>query len=173
MVKKVEYQVLRTIDKVEIRKYPKLLLASVSDLSDNDAFSLLFNYISGSNQKDQKVDMTAPVLTSEKIEMTAPVFSSKSKMSFVMPAKFTIHNIPKPSNPNVKIEELPAAKLAVIRFKGYTRQKDVNKYKNALLNVLAQNNIKTEGEPVLMRYNSPFAPGFIRRNEIGIKVVDG
>ena len=76
MVKKVDYQVLRSIEKVEIRKYPKLLIATVMGLSDNDAFSLLFNYISGSNKKNQKVDMTAPVLTSEKIEMTAPVIST-------------------------------------------------------------------------------------------------
>jgi effector-binding domain-containing protein len=171
MVKKVEYQLLKTIDKVEIRKYPKLLLATVFGLSDNDAFGLLFNYISGSSQSKRKVEMTAPVFTSEKIEMTAPVISSDKKMSFVMPTKFSNDNIPKPNNSQVKIEELPAAELAVIRFKGYAHQKDVNEYKNKLLSVLAKNNFKTDGEPVLMRYNSPFATGFIRRNEVGIKVV--
>ena len=172
MVKKVDYEILKTIAKVEIRKYPKLLLATVKGLEDNDAFSLLFDYISGSNQKRQRVEMTAPVLTSEKIEMTAPVISSESKMSFVMPAKFTIDNLPKPNNPQVKIEESPGAKMAMIRFKGYARPKDVEKFKAELLSVLARNNIKTEGEPVLMRYNSPFAPGFMRRNEVGIKIID-
>ena len=173
MVKKVEYKVLKTIENVEIRKYPTLLLATVFGQPDNDAFVILFNYITGSNQQTQKIDMTAPVLTSEKIEMTAPVISSKSKMSFVMPTKFNIANLPKPNDPQVIIEELPAANLAVIRFKGYANEKDVNKYKNELLRILTQNNIKTDGEPFLMRYNSPFAPGFMRRNEIGIKVLDG
>ena len=70
------------------------------------------------------------------------------------------------------IEELPTAKLAVIRFKGHAHPKDVNKYKNQLLKILEQNKIRTQGEPVLMRYNSPFAPGFIRRNEVGIKILD-
>jgi effector-binding domain-containing protein len=172
MVKKVEYQVLRSVEKVEIRKYPKLLIATVTGLSDNEAFSLLFSYISGSNLSKQKVEMTAPVLTSEKMEMTAPVISSEKKMSFVMPAKFSINNIPKPNNPQIKIEELSAAKMAVIRFKGYVRKKDVNKYENELQRVLAQNNIKTHGELVLMRYNSPFAPGFMRRNEVGKMVID-
>ena len=171
MVKKVDYQVLRTIDKVEIRKYPKLLLATVSGLSDNDAFGILFSFITGSNRKAQKIDMTAPVLTSEKIEMTAPVISSENKMSFVMPEKFTLDSVPKPNNPRVTIEELPAAKLAVIRFKGYAKQKDVDKYKTELLDILVKHNIKTDGEPVLMRYNSPFAPGFMRRNEVGIKIM--
>jgi hypothetical protein len=155
---------------MEIRKYPKLLLATVNGLTDNDAFGLLFNYITGSNQSSVKVDMTAPVIISEKIEMTAPVISSERKMSFVMPSKYNLSNIPKPNNPQVIIEELPAAKLAVIRFKGYAGIKDVEKYKAELLKVLSEHEIKTEGEPVLMRYNSPFAPGFIRRNEVGVKI---
>jgi hypothetical protein len=171
MVKKVEYQVLKTIEKVEFRKYPKLLLATVVGLSDNDAFGVLFNFITGSNRAKEKVEMTAPVITSEKIEMTAPVISSDRKMSFVMPTKYNISNVPKPNNPQVIIEELPAATLAVIKFKGYAGEKDVEKYKAELLNVLSKNEIKTVGEPVLMRYNSPFAPGFIRRNEIGVKVI--
>ncbi len=172
MVKKVQYQVLKTIDKVEIRKYPKLLLATVSGLSDNDAFGVLFNYITGSNRSAEKVDMTAPVLTSEKIEMTAPVISTDRKMSFVMPAKYTINDIPKPNSPQIIIEELPASKMAVLRFKGYAGEKDVNKYRTVLLKILDENKIKTKGRPVLMRYNSPFAPGFMRRNEVGVKVID-
>ena len=172
MVKKVDYLVLKTIENVELRNYPKLLLATVSGQSDSDAFGILFNYITGSNHKTQKIDMTAPVITSEKIEMTSTVILEKNKMSFVMPQKFTLENIPKPNNPQITVEELPAAKFAVIRFKGYTRQKDVEKYNAELLTFLARNNIKTEGEPVLMRYNSPFAPGFMRRNEVGIKILD-
>jgi hypothetical protein len=135
MVKKVGYQVVKSIDNVEIRKYPKLLLATVSGLQDNDAFSLLFNYISGSNRKAEKVEMTAPVLTSQKIDMTAPVISSRSKMSFVMPANYTFENIPKPNNPKVVLQELPPTKMAVIRFKGYAKQKDVKKHENELLNI--------------------------------------
>lgn len=172
MVIKVGYQVLGTIEKIEIRKYPKLLLATVSGLEDNDAFSILFNYISGSNRKNEKVDMTAPVLTSEKIDMTVPVITSEKKMSFVMPTKFTFDNIPKPNNPQIKIEEQPIEKLAVIRFKGYANRKDVNKYKKELLSILDQNNINTVSEPILMRYNSPFAPGFMRRNKVGIEIID-
>jgi DNA gyrase inhibitor GyrI len=171
MVKKVDYQVVKTIDQIEIRRYPKLLLATVSGLADNDAFGILFNYISVSNRKNKKVVMNAPMLTSEKIEMTAPVITSETKMSFVMPANYSISNIPKPKNPQVIIEEMPAANLAVIRFKGYASPKDVNKYKDQLFKILEKNKIRTQGEPVLMRYNSPFAPGFIRRNEIGIKVM--
>jgi len=35
---------------------------------------------------------------------------------------------------------------------------------------LAENRIETVGEPVLMRYNAPWTPGFMRRNEIAIEI---
>ena len=172
MVKKVNYQVLRSIDKVELRKYPKLLLATVTGLDENEAFNLLFNYITGSNRTQQKVEMTAPVISSQKIEMTAPVISTVSAMSFVMPEKFNINTVPTPNNPRVMIEEVQGSTIAVLRFSGHTNTNVVNRYKNELLTVLKKNNIKPTGDPFLMRYNSPFMPGFLRRNELGIKVVD-
>lgn len=160
MVKKVDYQVVRNIEDIEIRKYSKLLLTTVTGLSDNGAFNVLFNYISGSNSKSQKV------------EMTAPVISTENSFSFVMPPRFNLSNIPKPNNPRVIIEKREAAKIAVIRFRGYANSKDVDRFSDKLLSVLKKNHIKTVGGTFLMRYNSPFAPGFIRRNEVGIKLLD-
>ena len=160
MVKKVEYQVLKSLENVEIRKYPKLLLATVNGLNDNDAFNLLFKYITGSNRTNQKLEMTAPVISSSKV------------MSFVMPEKYNINDIPQPTNPRVTIEERQSSKIAVIRVKGNASTKDVTRFQNELLNILSKNNIKTQGKPFLMRYNSPFMPGFFRRNEIGINVLD-
>jgi hypothetical protein len=172
MAKKVEYQILKSVENVEIRKYPKLLMATVTGMLDNDAFGILFNYISGSNRNAQKVEMTAPVISSVKLEMTAPVISTKNSFSFVLPPRFNISNIPQPVNPHIIIEEKEAAKIAVIRFKGYAKPKDVQRFTNKLLSILKKNNIHVEGETFLMRYNSPFAPGFIRRNEVGINILD-
>jgi hypothetical protein len=54
---------------------------------------------------------------------------------------------------------------------GDTQQKKkIKKYKDLLLNELETNKIEVIGKPILMRYNSPFAPPFIRRNEIGIEI---
>jgi len=160
MVKKVNYQAVKNIEDIEIRKYPKLLLATATNLSDNEAFGILFNYISGSNR------------TLKRIEMTAPVISTENSFSFVMPPRLNMSNIPKPNNPRVIIEKREASKIAVIRFRGYANSKDVNRFSDKLLSVLKKNQIKTVGETFLMRYNSPFAPGFIRRNEVGVKVLD-
>ena len=56
--------------------------------------------------------------------MTAPVITSnahgpgKGIMQFIMPSKYTINTIPKPTDPRVSIRQLPERTLAVIQFSG-------------------------------------------------------
>ena len=170
MVEKADYRVLKKIEDVEIRQYPKLLLAIVEDNVDDSGFNLLFRFISGENKAQKKISMTAPVITSEKIKMTAPVITSNDYMAFVMPSIYNKENIPIPTNPLVKIEERPVKIMAVLRFSGYTSKTRVEKFKQILIKILEKNKLTNEGNPILMRYNSPFAPGFIRRNEIAIEL---
>jgi hypothetical protein len=42
--------------------------------------------------------------------------------------------------------------------------------KARLLSALTAKGIHTIGEPFLMRYNAPFTPGFLRRNEVGVEI---
>ncbi len=170
MVQKVKYSILKRINNIEIRQYPKIILALVDGYNDDRAFGLLFNYISGNNKKQEKIKMTAPVINSEKIEMTTPVISKNNYMAFIMPSKYDKNNIPKPLDENIKLKIQPSRKLAVIKFGGYTTEKKIIRFKKELLTSLKSNNIEIKGEPVLMRYNSPFAPPFIRRNEIGVEI---
>ena len=170
MVEKLDYTVIKKFTKIEIRDYPEIILAIVENINDNQAFGLLFNYISGHNKINEKIKMTAPVINSEKIKMTSPVISKSNYMAFVMPSSYNANNIPNPIDSNVKIRIEPKRKLAVIRFSGYSNNSKIKKYEDILLNELKLNKIKIKGEPLLMRYNSPFAPWFIRRNEIGVEV---
>jgi hypothetical protein len=170
MVEKVNYDVLKKIKSIEIREYPVMILALVKNQNDNSAFGLLFNYISGYNKKQEKIKMTTPVINSEKIEMTSPVISQDNNMAFIMPSKYNKNNIPIPLDKNIKIIVEPQRKLAIIRFSGYTSSNKIQKFKEKLLTELDKNNIKSKGSPLLMRYNSPFAPPFIRRNEIGVEI---
>jgi effector-binding domain-containing protein len=169
MVEIAGYDVAGHIGEVELRDYPELKLATVTGQGDNSAFRLLFSYISGENRTRKKIPMTAPVITSEKIEMTAPVISNANSFSFVMPLKFKMEEVPEPLESRIKIERIPARRLAVIRFKGYAREKSVNEVKSRLLSTLEKSGIATVGEPFLMRYNSPWTLGFMRRNEVGIE----
>ena len=170
MIEQPKYEILRTIDGVELRKYPKLVLVRVEKSDDDDAFGYLFRYITGKNTSNQKIAMIAPVITSEKIAMTAPVISNKNFMAFVLPSKFSMETAPIPSDPAVHLEEIPERILAVIRFSGYARPKQVQHYESQLTLILTQNGIRMIGEPYLMRYNSPFSFGFMRRNEVSIEI---
>lgn len=170
MVENLEYTIKQNIEDVEIRHYPRLVLAVVRDLEDNEAFGFLFRYISGENISDQKIEMTAPVISSQEIDMTVPVISGSNYMAFVLPSKFTIDKAPKPKNPRVKLEERKSKNLAVLRFRGKAKQEDIKEKTKTLLSILSKHKIKTQGEPILMRYNPPFIPGFIRRNEIAFEV---
>jgi hypothetical protein len=118
----------------------------------------------------EKIPMTPPVITSEKIPMTAPVVSGEHTMSFVMPAGKTLQEMPEPMDTRVELSTLPPGEIAVIRFRGYARRHDVEAVKTRLLDGLKRAGIATRGRPFLMRYNAPWTPGFLRRNEVGIEV---
>ena len=121
MVETVKYEVLRKLDRVEIRRYPRIVLAKVSNC-ETDSFGLLFRFISGDNKAKEKVKMTAPVVSqdaSQEIKMTSPVlsdFSNEGYMAFVMPSEFSIEATPEPLDSRVKIEELPAKVVAVLHI---------------------------------------------------------
>jgi hypothetical protein len=158
MVEKVSYTVLNQIDNVEIRRYPSIVLAVVKDFNEDEAFNLLFRFISGENKGK------------EKIEMTAPVISTSDCMAFVLSSKFTIDTAYEPINPQVKIKKVRSRDMAVIRFRGRSEKEEVEKKTKELLSILKRENIKSAGKAFLMRYNPPFIPGFFRRNEVAIEV---
>ena len=170
MTDSVDYEVEKAADRIEIRRYPKMLLATVYDRSDDDAFSILFDYIAGNNKSKRKISMTVPVISSEKIAMTAPVISDKRSFSFVMPTSYSLETIPDPLDTRAAIEEVPARRVAVIRFRGYARESSIEKKTAELVAFIERTGERTRGKPFLMRYNPPFTPGFLRRNEIGLEI---
>lgn len=172
MVETPLYEVVERIEEAEIRLYPKLILVTVSGDEVGSPFRVLFDYISGNNSGRSKISMTAPVITPERIEMTAPVLSGESFMSFILPSKYTMDTVPKPNDRRVNIHERPEHKLAVIRFAGWAKHGKRERQKRRLLSILQEKNIDYVGEPILMRYNSPWTPGFLRRNEIAIQITE-
>jgi hypothetical protein len=172
MTQEVPYDLVKKIEDVEIRQYPEVIFAVVEDNVDDSGFGLLFQYISGENKTRSKIAMTAPVMTSEKIAMTAPVVTGKNYMAFALPSFYTKETVPIPTNPTVRIEIHPKKTMAVLRFSGRTVEKRVQKNIQKLIATLKNHTMQTKGEPVLMRYNSPFTPGFLRRNEVAVEIDD-
>ena len=166
----IPYTVTGRAGEIEFRHYPELVLATVDTADDDAGFSLLFAYISGSNRPKEKIPMTAPVITAQKIPMTAPVVSDAASMSFVMPAGSTRENIPEPLDSRVRIVAIPERDIAVIRFSGYAPRNDVDAVTLRLQDGLKNEGIGTAGQPFLMRYDSPWTPGFLRHNEVALEI---
>jgi hypothetical protein len=167
MVETIKYESIREIGKVEIRRYPKIVIAKVED--PTNAFNLLYRFIAGENRQQAKVKMTTPVV-SQQIQMTSPVFSETGTMAFVMPAEYTLETTPEPLDKRVKIAEIPARFIAALCFSGGWSESHFEKETQELLNELAKEKIKTKGNVFTMLYNPPFIPGFLRRNEVAVEV---
>jgi hypothetical protein len=170
MTQEIPYTLIKKIGQLEIRRYKEVLLAVVEGFIDDSGFSLLFQYINGENKAQRRIAMTAPVITSEKITMTAPVLSKNEYMAFALPTSYTRETVPVPTNPAVKIKIEPKKEVAVLRFSGRTPEARREKFIQKLLVSLQTLGIESKGEPVLMRYNSPFTPGFLRRNEVAVEI---
>jgi hypothetical protein len=182
-IEEAEYRVLLKKDAFETRQYAPSIVAEVlvnGDFEDasNAAFRKLFNYISGDNTRRDKIAMTAPVSQkpeAEKIAMTSPVSQRASGqgwvVSFMMPASYTIETIPEPGDPAVVLREVPAYRAAAIRYSGRWSQKRYEKHLVLLQEWIEQSGLQVSGEPVWARYNAPFTPWFMRRNEILVALV--
>jgi len=168
MVEQARYEVLRKIGKVEIRRYPRLVIAKVDGYGDG-GFNILFSFITGNNRQKSNVAMTSPVV-SEQIAMTAPVLSETGSIAFVMPEGVTLATTPEPLDDRVKIVEIPERDVAALRFSGRWSNSIFKKKSKEMLEELEKGGIKTFGQVFSMRYNGPFTPWFLRRNEVAITV---
>lgn len=167
-VETLGYEVVRKLGEVEIRKYPGFVAARVNGYGDG-GFNLLFRFISGKNNRSSKVAMTAPVV-SEKVSMTAPVLSDEGSIASVMPRGHTMENTPQPTDNRVKLVEFAPRRLAVLRFSGKWGGKAFETKSRKMLEQLRDAGIATIREAFSMRYNAPFTPWFMRRNEVAIEV---
>jgi effector-binding domain-containing protein len=177
-----KYAVALRDGRFEIRDYEPQIVAEVvvgGTLleADDMAFGRLFRYISGRNRSTAKIPMTAPVSQeprSEKIEMTAPVGLQRADggwaVSFVMPASYTMESLPAPDDPGIKLRQVPAARVAAIRYSGFWSEKGYLRNKEALQSWIKEKGFAIAGEPVWARYNPPWTLWFMRRNEILIPV---
>ena len=168
MVEQAKYEVLREINKIEIRRYQSLVIARVDNYGD-DGFNILFNFITVNNRQKSKIAMTDPVV-SEQIAMTAPVLSESDSLAFVMPEGLTLETTPEPLDERVKIIEIPERDVATLTFSGRWTNSIFKKKSKEMLEELTKAGIKTVGQVFTMRYNGPFTPWFMRRNEVGIEV---
>jgi hypothetical protein len=79
-------------------------------------------------------------------------------------------NAPTPQGQPIEFQEVPPRTLATLRFSWTTPQDRVERKTEILLAALKDAGERTIGQPFLMRYNDPWTPPFMRRNEVAIEI---
>lgn len=179
------YETVLKEDDKEIRYYGPYIVAKTTvtgeyEEAQGSAFRILANYIFGDNIKKQKIAMTgavvqAPSNTSQKLPMTAPVVQSPTEggwtMTFMMPSKYTIEDLPTPTDKRISFETIPAKYAAAIRFTWLEGERRNKKKAIKLQNWLADQKAYTPiSLPMYAGYDPPWTLPFFRRNEMMIEI---
>lgn len=177
-----KYTVVSSDENFEVRSYEPYIVAetivSSADLESgsDEGFRRLAGYIFGGNRVRESIPMTAPVTTarSEKIAMTAPVEThaagSDLVMTFMMPSGYTIETLPEPTDPRITLRKVPSRHVAAVRFSGSWSEERFREHTDLLLKWVEAKGFKAMGTPTVARYDAPWTPWFMRRNEILVEV---
>ena len=163
------YKIVQTDGKIEIRDYDSMLLQSVMVSGQQyDAlrkgFRPLVNYIGAKGREGEKISMTAPVMQSLGDDVNA------WSVSFSMPSKYKISELPNPNNERIYTEAIPAFRAAVIRFSGKADMPLLAQKTKELSNWMESSGLSARAELRYMFYNDPSTQSFMRRNEVFIEI---
>lgn len=161
-----EYSVDKKMDGFEIRNYKAAYFNTVKmegssyKESSSKGFRVLAGYIFGGNKQDKKISMTSPVVMDMKEDIT---------MKFMVPFDEDPQMLPQPNSSRVKLELVPAKKVAAIRFGGYASDEIIREKAALLLKLLDQQGIDHKETYSFYGYNPPFQVTG-RRNEVIIEL---
>lgn len=165
-----KYSVLEKLDEIEIRQYSEFLVAEAEvggnrEESGNAGFRILAAYIFGKNHGDHNISMTSPVIQSENTPE-----EKRWVVQFMMPSKYNIDSLPKPLDPKVHFKIIPSKKVAALTYSGRWTESNYQEHLALLRKGIEKAKLKPKGAPLWARYNSPFTPWFLRKNEILIEI---
>lgn len=153
----------------ELRDYPALVVAEVTSSGDRQrasgaSFRRLAAYIFAQDRPEggESIAMTAPVIQQE-------TGAGAWRMRFVMPAQYTLATLP-PAPADIALTEVPARRMAAVRFSGNGGAGDLAAREAQLRQWLAGQGIAPAGEAEFAFYDAPMVPGPLRRNEVLIPV---
>ena len=167
----------------DVRRYDPVIIAETTIDGDwgeagSQGFRRLAGYIFGGNKSRTKIAMTAPVGTQEGMRLpkaTPDTVSQRGSglwvVTFTMPARWTLATLPVPDDARVTLRQIPARLVAVKRVGGWWSAENFSKEAKLFLLELAKAGLRPTGSPpVLARYDPPWTPFFMRRNEILVEV---
>merc|ERR1712115_635115 len=157
-----------------VREYPESFWSATTvtgknmDEAGSEAFMRLFRYISGANERNQKIEMTVPVLASVQPGQ-GPFCKENFTYHFYLPREFQ-KDPPKPTDPRVTNVEVDALNVAVLSYPGWSNENKVISHGKELFEFLKQDNVTYTSENYFTAgYDSPFRLTD-RHNEVWVQV---
>lgn len=181
-VEEPSYRVVREIEGAEVRQYAAYTVAEVvvagpAGEAGRQAFPILAGYIFGKNKGERKLEMTAPVTQTAvpaQLDMTAPVtqrvLPEGFLVQFVLPRGVTLANAPEPLDARIQLREIAPHQVAVVRYSGFWSASNDEEHLLKLQAALKAAQLDWTGDPVFSKYDAPFKPWFLRRNEIWLRL---
>ncbi len=168
MTEKQPYSVLKRYPELELRQYPTGMQIETLVSGDfNNAGSLgfrpLVRFISGNNRSGQAIAMTAPVIQES-------IATGKHKIRFVMPEEMDESTTPAPADSDVSVVAVPAHLAAARKFGGSWNNEKFQKEGDRLLEEVGKAGLVPEGNLYWSRFDPPWKPGFLKHNEVLIRV---
>lgn len=152
----------------EIRQYPAILVAETIQPGSRDralgnGLGLLADYFFAESREGDEVTMTAPLF--------AVKGGNGWTMRIATPARLTLDELPTPGD-GVALVEIPARKMAVLRFGGRADDRMLAAKEGELRRWIESRWLDAVGPIEHAFYNSPVMPGPLRSNEVMIPIAD-
>lgn len=173
-----EYRVIRQIGRAEIRRYEPYLVAETVvegslESAGSRGFRILAGFIFGRNtsgdgettaEKSTKIAMTTPV--------TQQAVAGRYRIQFMMPSRYTHETLPTPTDDEVEIRRVDSRLMAAVRYRGRWSVGGYESHLRELRTAVDDAGLESTGDPIWARYDPPWKPWFLRRNEVLIEVRD-
>lgn len=162
-----KYRVEADHGSFQIRLYDPVVVAETVVANEfgpggNEGFRRLAGYIFGGNGGGRKIAMTAPVSQERQ--------GSGWVVAFTMPAGSTVESMPVPDDSRVVLRRVGERRVAAVRFSGTWGVEKFDEKARALLAEVTAKGLVASGEPVYARYDPPWTPWFLRRNEVLVEI---
>lgn len=171
MTEQQPYRIAAEAEGFELRHYPEHVVAELdvdSSFEDagNRAFGTLAGYIGRGNTAGDKISMTAPVLQESRPD------GGGYRVAFVLPSSLSVQTAPAPSDPKVTLRAVPAGYAAALKFSGRWTEGSFEEHARRLRDAVLAAGLTPAGTERYARYDPPFKPWFLRRNEVILPVED-
>ncbi|MHC4934158.1 MAG: SOUL family heme-binding protein [Planctomycetota bacterium] len=166
-IEKLGYRTIEREGRFEVRRIHPHVVAETFVEGDFDSvgsagFRRLVRYIGGANRAQAKISMTAPV-GQERV-------GDRYRITFIMPSDYSLASLPHPNDSRIRLSAEEARTVAAIRYTGCWSRSRYDDHEKRLREWIRGRSLEVVGEPVGARYDPPFVPWFLRRNEIMIEV---